>query len=1782
MKKRSKLKICVLGGINFGKTSLLYSMQQVGGDQNAGIMIVGNKSDMLNTYNKSNRTKNEIKKQMHDTGKPEPSDWSDMCNFCYNLTGNGNKKYQLTFIDYPGEFFNKYFSDSNTFLSNFLSMLNVQKKGQKAKNTDNTFTRNDEKSAKRLAKELRQADAFIILLPADIKEDRYKSNCEEFCQRLQMLLEKIHAFNPYIPFCLAINKWDMFDKAYDALSDVLQEDPYKEVNNMLTRECGEYYFCLAVSAFGKYRSVKNEQNVMLKIKGEWDRKSTPVNVMQMLLKISEAAEKSRYLHLREKYKNATILSKILHFPAVFASHYRKGANAEEDRNFCTKGFTRCISAFLGTIVSIVVLCFVFAGTLTTLGEFAYLKIQGSNIAEIEKSFEASKTDNTSADKILKLKENLSGHPLKLAFFCKTQVDALSARITEIEHQYNLRIWQNAIAFCDDNRNKDENPQKLKSEKRKERCRNRIEHLKAEQEKLTDLSTRNSDGRAVKDCFAQKIEQENRLLDNIGEDGSLDDALYALTMTKDEEKCRAIESLIDQYESTNSYRKNDFDNLREQLNALEKSYHDKLLVDLEEIKDFVSKDFDRRISLAQQRIVRIKQEKQYLSNRSKWHNGNDQMISAEEQNIKNWQHDNKFYVAFNAAMKPGDDQIQRLVGFLNTYKKESYSRCVADWDVADKKKNELIAAVNENLENTIKKNSIDVKDIRADERERRINIIINACQDAKGTNPTQTSEYDKKIADLNLLLQQVQQDEIFEKDYANAMKPGDDQIQRLVDFLKKYQKSPSDRYTADWDKADKKKNELIAAVNKNLENIIKNNSIDVKDIRADERERRIGIIIDACKKAKVTNPTQISEYDQKIAALTLQLQQVKQDKIFETDYDNAMKAGNDQIQRLVDFLKEYPKAPSTRYTADWDVAEKKKNDLIVAVNDNLQKILSENSVTETKITAVKKVERLQNCINAYKQAKKENPTETEKYDAEIATLKRNLAVAEKDTEFEAEYNKILASADNGKLMHINSFITSGEFAQVNFPHKGTEYAILENEKARLLNKWNKEQEEARKRYPDDAKQRRATRLKNAEKLLTEYNRLLNEYLPASTEYDSLNRCIQELKGKIDEHKKYKKLIDEFDKIKTQSDNSFIIVGEIVAFGRDFKASDYPAQDGIDVFKELDSLRKQHNEVVVKKFEESEKKFEKPADNEFARLAEYYQKLRQNVDTFMQKISKDIPFYKDLQNLKNMYGNNIKKYQRFAKITAELKPLISDDGQKSDKDAMNRLNAIKAFYANEDFSKELASEPELEHFSKSLKKMQNGVEKFIDRKLSKKLEEISEKLPKGAAPQDQIDNWKKQLDLIDGFCSSMIQSNDNALYRKFSTKRRDLYNRLGKKKLRTRFDGERSKLDSQLESGLNVTDKIALIGDFIDKYSHLADFKDEISSYKSMRNDYDQRRKFYSFEQECNTLISKKPSNAAGFNDLTEYRDDIRKKLDIIKKFEGFSGVQQDVENLKKGLSEEINYVNKAIGDGSWHDICEKEKEYKNNPTKRTYDSLKNAIDGFDAKEYSSYEGLVKEIKRKLQNDWKQRTDIKDAWKQLKTNKNGDSLKKFNTACEKADFWCFGAPNYLVKADYKFASTSDLSFYMSNYNELKTTPKLFNATLKKVSSIGRLGSDSGERVHIKLLLKGDIILRMAFPSSFQSSEWNNDGKHWNRIYEGSLQFNLQKSADMILEFQVESWEYEPKYEPFDNEKPTKKHGDTTIKFHMLEIFIPLMIDGKDEIELTKKGDNGVALTFRFSKQ
>ena len=277
------------------------------------------------------------------------------------------------------------------------------------------------------------------------------------------------------------------------------------------------------------------------------------------------------------------------------------------------------------------------------------------------------------------------------------------------------------------------------------------------------------------------------------------------------------------------------------------------------------------------------------------------------------------------------------------------------------------------------------------------------------------------------------------------------------------------------------------------------------------------------------------------------------------------------------------------------------------------------------------------------------------------------------------------------------------------------------------------------------------------------------------------------------------------------------------------------------------------------------------------------------------------------------------------------------------------------------------------------------------------------------------------------------------------------------------------------------------------------------------------------------------------------------------------MQQRAEDLKNRLLIEIEYVKKFIGDGSWNDICRKEEAYKNNPTQSTYASLKYAIAGFDAKEYSSYEDKVKEIKRNYQADWKKRKDIREAWESLKNSPTSTNWTDFANSCVNSNFWGIGYNNQLVDKENTYSVTTDLHIYKNYYNDL-ARPQTINVEFISVSGLKNLGSVSG-KLRIRFKLGDNMLFDMKFAKPAGRYSW--ESGQWRQMLKGSINFSASVNIDTRLNYRIYSignWSNENTY---DN-----------IHVNIIEILVPL-VAGESNVHKWYSGDEGVTVGLKFTK-
>ena len=680
MRQVASLKVCVLGGRSFGKTSLLSSLIAISGTKESGISTLGDNQRKLDIYNDY--------KEGH--GKLSATSWDDICQFRYKITGNEKKRWEVSFIDYPGEFFQDFFVDEKfgTFFNGVLAKLKSpgrDGKIQHEKKEDHSY-REKEKKVKAIVKEILSADALIVLLPADCERPEYKNLLSTFKTRLEALLQVIEERNPHIPVCLAINKSDMLENT--AIEDFLERPVFAGFHNMLSRERGQDYFYQLVSAFGgnKATGLSPDTENIEDLRQTWDGKSEPQNVLSMLIKVSEMAEEGRYKLLRERFDKASSVAKTLKWPFSWFHVRGLGANKEEDRKYCVKNLFQCAVRFGFFILISACSVFCAMSTVSSLNAWFGLSDYEKKLYAAEQSCKGDKLFILDKGVIKKLNDDRPKQLGKLVFFCKPKVESLKKRYEDIEDDRNWRVFTTVRKECEDAKLCD-GGDCMDVEERLNRFDARIDrYQKASNEVFgsetrigtgESLASRGTSNLLVGEKLNQIIAAESEGKRGLDMDKSFYQDLVKVYSPPDKDFCKKAEGFLQQYQSVKEHLKSKCDKVKTDMESHEKDLTADADSYLQQHADVPnSENYKDRISRAELRINKVQklfeQSSTKLPSKKRF---DDVRINAEEL-VRNLKADAPCYEALkklredNATIATG--KVRRIYAFLDQYKQ--YDRC----------------------------------------------------------------------------------------------------------------------------------------------------------------------------------------------------------------------------------------------------------------------------------------------------------------------------------------------------------------------------------------------------------------------------------------------------------------------------------------------------------------------------------------------------------------------------------------------------------------------------------------------------------------------------------------------------------------------------------------------------------------------------------------------------------------------------------------------------------------------------------------------------------------------------------------------------------------------------------------------------------------------------------------------------------------------------------------------------------------------------------------------------
>ncbi|NLK39321.1 MAG: hypothetical protein GX303_03595, partial [Clostridiales bacterium] len=222
----------------------------------------------------------------------------------------------------------------------------------------------------------------------------------------------------------------------------------------------------------------------------------------------------------------------------------------------------------------------------------------------------------------------------------------------------------------------------------------------------------------------------------------------------------------------------------------------------------------------------------------------------------------------------------------------------------------------------------------------------------------------------------------------------------------------------------------------------------------------------------------------------------------------------KIRKIDVFLRNFTNEDYPRCTKYIDELNVEKSSLVKRMNDRIATALKDNPITN-EMPAKEKIVRLTAIKTVLDEAYGEFTIGSEEYknvEGQITVISAQLSREDKNEVFEATFNKLMASADEGKLRRIEEFLSPEKFTLESYPDKKASFETLEAETKRLIKKWNDYRTTAESENADNLDLTAAERSKLLDKLIQVYEKLKTEYCESSSEYEQIVITLEKTREK----------------------------------------------------------------------------------------------------------------------------------------------------------------------------------------------------------------------------------------------------------------------------------------------------------------------------------------------------------------------------------------------------------------------------------------------------------------------------------------------------------------------------------------------------------------------------------------------------------------------------------------------------------------------------------------------
>lgn len=745
------LKICIVGGRNFGKTSLVISVAR--------------------TSNFTSRNNHgDIIEMLADDYKVSNTSWNEIKDWQFNFdSGNGNRI--LSFADYPGEYFEKEYNTSGKDDGNKLSRYWANIKTWRKR--------------RRVAQSLYNPDGIIILLPRDFgekvgkekKEDKYKRNIYE--KRVLDYLEKVPKG---IPIRIVISKWDLNDSIYKGEykkpSDVVKSRAFKIFYERFLnwyKNCNEKEYDGGVRGISiMHHDEKDEKWVDLNNKSS----EKPYNVLELFTDMSNASDEARTQALKKDWDGAKWWKRAFVMPWRSIAAYMRNSVDQNIKEILKKSWF-----FLSSVIMMIALA-ISISTVAVVSAREAFRLNDIESLIDSSSRELPKVTNNLLKEIDdKLKMRKWVHPLffipRLGRLCEDQLALNTNYVRYLEKDLEDQL---------------ENPRVKKvscwdagSDDRQGVVSQRLDIIRKQRARLP----RERDS----DVMLNILHHEERIAAELKRDSDFDDDIYNISKTNEYAKLRLLEKVRQKYHFMTSYRANDFNRIQSEIGELEKKFSGVLSNELVQIdKGNLKQDWSSNVRRTE---LKIKKIEKYIDEIFIIGSEMSKMWKKESEELENLKSQNGHYGPFDYEYGRLDkNDLNAIANFKNEYSSASYPQRKEEYKRLKEKECELLGLIMADVEREEKENA-DGQMLSMKERVSRAEKRTNAYRSAIAKIRKSDNEYgvlEKKEKDTAKWVSDHKKYVDFEKAQADVnSKPKLERVAASVKFLAKYNKEEYPEY-----------------------------------------------------------------------------------------------------------------------------------------------------------------------------------------------------------------------------------------------------------------------------------------------------------------------------------------------------------------------------------------------------------------------------------------------------------------------------------------------------------------------------------------------------------------------------------------------------------------------------------------------------------------------------------------------------------------------------------------------------------------------------------------------------------------------------------------------------------------------------------------------------------------------------------------------------------------------------------------------------------------------------